>query len=371
MTGSTLFLLLLVGRRSSLSDRFARPGRGRRSAARQGHGPGPARRRVHAHLRGSRGGGPCRGLPPRTAKIPRTAAWWGVFHSISAFNNGGFDLFGEFRSLTGFADAPAILVPIGILVVLGGARFRDRRRRRGRSGAGSASRSRRSSCSLGTVILIAVGALGTAVFEWSNPLTLGRLEPADRVVNAAVPFGEPAQRRVRVRCGRPAHSCDESLFLAIGLMFIGGASGSTAGGIKINTVAVLLVASWSAVRTRPVRDGLRAAASRTSSSYRCVAILLVGIAGAFVLALALQLTGQPAVPRRPVRGRVGARYRRACPTGLTTRFSTRRPAAVDRRDVRRAARAARPRPRARAANATRRPSAGRRAGPYRLTRRHA
>ena len=87
------------------------------------------------------------------------------------------------RSLTGFANAPAILVPIGILIVLGGL---------GYAIVGDVWVKRRwvrlaletKLVLLGTVILITVGALGTALFEWSNPLTLGRLEPADRVVNA-------------------------------------------------------------------------------------------------------------------------------------------------------------------------------------------
>ena len=52
-----------------------------------------------------------------------TATWWGIFHSISAFNNGGIDLFGGFRGLTDLADAPAVLVPIGALILIGGLGF--------------------------------------------------------------------------------------------------------------------------------------------------------------------------------------------------------------------------------------------------------
>ena len=48
-------------------------------------------------------------LPGGSADVPIQATWWGIFHSISAFNNAGFDLFGEFRSLADFADDPLVL----------------------------------------------------------------------------------------------------------------------------------------------------------------------------------------------------------------------------------------------------------------------
>jgi trk system potassium uptake protein TrkH len=247
---------------------------------------------------------------------PGTAAWWGVFHSISAFNNGGFDLFGELRSLTGFANAPAILVPIGILIVLGGL---------GYAIVGDVWAKRRwvrlaletKLVLLGTVILITVGALGTALFEWSNPQTLGRLEPADRVVNAL--FHSVSLRSAGFDSIGVGALVNESLFLAIGLMFIGGASGSTAGGVKINIVAVLLVASWSAVRSGPSATAFGRRIPNVIV-YRCVAIFLIGIAGAFVLALALQATGS-----LPFLGvlfeSVSALGTVGVSTGLTTRFS--------------------------------------------------
>ena len=77
---------------------------------------------------------------------------------------------------------------------------------------------------------------------------------------------------------------------------------------------------------------------------------------------------QPAIPGRHVRKRVGLGHRGRV-DWTHDQVLARRSAATDRRDVRRAARTARPRPRARPANATRGPSAGCRAGPHRLTRR--
>jgi trk system potassium uptake protein TrkH len=102
-------------------------------------------------------------------------------------------------------------------------------------------------------------------------------------------------------------------------MFIGGASGSTAGGVKINTVAVLLVASWSAVRSGPAATAFGRSIPQVTV-YRCVAIFLVGVTGAFVLALALQLTGS--LPFLGVMFEsVSALGTVGVSTGLTTQFS--------------------------------------------------
>ena len=104
------------------------------------------RRDLHGHRRGHR-----RDRPDRSPSSPRaraaTAAWSGIFHSISAFNNAGFDLTGDFRSLTGYADDPLVLLAIAVLFILGALGFASSATSRP-SAAGRGSRSRRrSSCS--------------------------------------------------------------------------------------------------------------------------------------------------------------------------------------------------------------------------------
>jgi trk system potassium uptake protein TrkH len=210
-----------------------------------------------------------------------------VFHSVQAFNNGGFDLFGGLRSLTGYADVPAVLIPLGTLVVLGGLGFAI---------VGDVWAKRRWTLFaletklvvIGTLVLVSIGALGTAALEWSNPGTLGPMTPANKIVNAV--FYSISLRSAGFDSIGMGSIVDESLLLGIGLMFIGGASGSTAGGVKINTVAVAIVASWSAVRggSTPAAFGRRIP---DVIVYRAMAILIVAIVGAFGLALALQLTG--------------------------------------------------------------------------------
>ena len=98
-------------------------GRGWRPAAGQGHGPRPARRACSRSS--ARPPGRWCWPPPSscTVRTRRRRPGGASSTPISAFNNGGFDLFGELRSLTHLADAPTILVPIGTLIVLGGLGF--------------------------------------------------------------------------------------------------------------------------------------------------------------------------------------------------------------------------------------------------------
>ena len=216
-----------------------------------------------------------------------TAPWWGVFHSISAFNNGGIDLFGGFRGLTHLADVPVILVPIGVLMLLGGLGF---------ALVGDVLVKRRwVRLSLETKLVLAVsalllvgGAVATLALEWSNPATLGRLEPVDRVVNSA--FHSISLRSGGMDSIAVGGLLDASLVIGLALMFIGGASGSTAGGIKVNTIAVLFVATLSAMRSDPHATAFGRRIPH-EVVYRAVAVTVIAIVGAFGLGLTIQLTG--------------------------------------------------------------------------------
>jgi trk system potassium uptake protein TrkH len=286
MTGSTLFLLALVGGRTSLSDRLRVQAAG--GLTDLGSVTMVVRRVLIFTVL-------CEAVGAVVLTIvflvrgehPVTAIWWGLFHAISAFNNGGVDLFGGFRGLTHLADAPALLVPIGTLMLIGGLGFAI---------VGDIVAKRRwIRLALETKLVVAVslvlllgGALATAAFEWTNPATLGRLEPADRVVNAV--FHSISLRSGGMDSLGVGSLVDESLVLGMVLMFIGGASGSTAGGIKVNTLAVLLVATLAAMRGDPSASAYGRRIPH-QVVYRSIAVMLIAIGGAFGLALAIQLTG--------------------------------------------------------------------------------
>ena len=184
MTGSTLLLLLLVGRRTALTDRIlAQESAGARDL-------GSVRlvlRRVAVFSIVAEGvGAVVLGVAFlfRYGDVAK-AAWHGLFHSVSAFNNAGFDLMGGFASLNGFADDPPVFVPLGVLIFLGGL---------GVAIVGDVLGKRRwSRIALETklvlsttAVLLVAGTAALVAFEWSNPATLGALPVAQRPLNAAV-----------------------------------------------------------------------------------------------------------------------------------------------------------------------------------------
>jgi trk system potassium uptake protein TrkH len=286
MTGSTLFLLVLVGARTSLRDRLRVQAAG--GLTDLGSVTTVVRRvAVFTIVCEVAGTLVLTAAFAARGEDPLTSAWWGLFHTIMAFNNGGMDLFGGSRSLTHLADAPAVLIPIGLLILLGGTGFAI---------VGDVVAKRRwVRLALETklvlsvsVILLLGGAIGTMALEWSNPATLGRLDPPDRVVNAF--FHSISLRSGGMDSIGVPGALDESLVMGLGLMFIGGASGSTAGGIKITTFAVLLVATLSAMRGDPSATAFGRRIPH-QVVYRSVAVTLIAVLGAFGLALALQLSG--------------------------------------------------------------------------------
>ncbi|RPJ20386.1 MAG: Trk family potassium uptake protein, partial [Planctomycetaceae bacterium] len=175
------------------------------------------------------------------------ALWMAVFHSVSAFNNAGFDIIGGFRSLTVFNGDPVVLLTFGSLFVLGGISFTvivdlwD-------------SRNWRSLVLdtklvlFTTAALLAVGTLGILVLEHSNGATLGPMDVPGRVANSLFTAATP--RTAGFNSIDTAQMTQAGLFLTIALMYIGAASGSTGGGIKVNTFGVLTSAVISSIRGR-------------------------------------------------------------------------------------------------------------------------
>ena len=179
------------------------------------------------------------------------AIWPAVFHSVSAFCNAGFSTFSD--SLIGFQEAPATLLAVSAIIVTGGIGFLTmeelllglRARRAGRL----FRLSLHSRLVLATTAVLLVGAwLPFGVFEWRG--TLGHLGRADRVVNAL--FLSVTPRTAGFNSIDYAGATDSTNFLTIILMFIGGSPGSTAGGLKTTTVALIVLLAWERFRGRQI-----------------------------------------------------------------------------------------------------------------------
>ena len=195
------------------------------------------------------------------------AAWYGVFHSVSAFNNAGMSLFGD--NLVRFNADPVILLTLSLQVILGSVGFpvliEVARRLRGltlknRSGQFSAALIRWSLTTrivlAGTGILLVLGFFYFALLEWNNSKTLGSMGFGQKLLNAFVLSVMP--RTAGFNAVDIGQLSPESWLGMDVLMFIGGASGGTAGGLKITTVAVLLFIVIGEIRSsRAINIGKR------------------------------------------------------------------------------------------------------------------
>lgn len=164
--------------------------------------------------------------------------YFGIFHSITAFCNAGFDLIGEYRSLVPFADNAVIVLTIGMLINLGGIGFAVI--------AEVVNYRRNKRISLHTkvvltayVLLILGGAILMFCFEFGNPKTLGPMGLKDQIVNSL--FASITPRTAGYNSISTTDMTIAGQFLTIILMFIGAGSGSTGGGIKVTTAALLFM----------------------------------------------------------------------------------------------------------------------------------
>ncbi len=178
------------------------------------------------------------------------ALWWGVFHAVSAFCNAGFDIMGAVEaggSLVTYASDPVVNGVIMALIVLGGLGFfvwddisRNRRFRK------LTVYSRLVLVITG--ILLLGGAAVIGVLEWNNPATLGDLPVGEKILAAL--FQSVTVRTAGFYTVPQGALTGASVAVSDVLMFIGGSSGSTAGGAKTVTMGVLLLSVLAAARGR-------------------------------------------------------------------------------------------------------------------------
>ncbi len=181
------------------------------------------------------------------------ALWHGVFHSISAFCNAGFSTFSD--SLMKYQDSSMILLVVALLIVAGGIGFLTLEELYQSRQAKWQGRFFRMSLQsrvilLTTGILIVGGWVPFVWLEWDN--TLDGLSVWDKLINGL--FMSVTPRTAGFNSIDYSQASDSTNFLTILLMFIGGSPGSTAGGVKTTTVAMLGLLAYSRFRGRGTSD---------------------------------------------------------------------------------------------------------------------
>ena len=215
------------------------------------------------------------------------AAWHGLFYGISAFNNAGFIPTEE--GLAPYVGDWMLLLPIILGVFIGSLGFPvilNVMRNRRRAARWSLHTKLTLTMSAG---LVGIGTVLFAAFEWGNPGTLGPLSLGEKLLTSLFAGVMPRSGGFSTVDVGAMH--ESSWLITDALMFVGGGSASTAGGIKVTTLAVMLLAIVSEARgdrdmeafgRRVPRETLRLA----------VAVSFIGATAVLVASLLLlEITG--------------------------------------------------------------------------------
>lgn len=166
---------------------------------------------------------------------------YGIFHSVTAFCNAGFDIMGNFSSLTAYFNNPIVNISIMLLIILGGLGFStifDINRKR----AFKKFRLNTKIILITTAILIVIPTFLFFIFEMNNPKTLGSMNFGEKILASLFQVVSP--RTAGYNTIELSQMYDSTKFLTIILMFIGGAPASTAGGLKTTTFALIIISVY-------------------------------------------------------------------------------------------------------------------------------
>ena len=222
------------------------------------------------------------------------SVWHSIFLSVSSFNNAGFNIIPEVpggSSLTRFFSDPGLLITMTVLMILGGLGwvlvvdvFRKRRVSRF---------SLETKLVLVTsIVLWVLGAFVLYLAEFNNSATMGDFSWFDKIFGAI--FSSVSGRTAGFSIMDFGEVKDVTKSTFSGLMFIGGAAGSVAGGIKVATFAVLMAAVISSLKGRPHAEAFGREIHQ-SQLHRALTVAVLGFALILVSATVLT-TLEPDIP---------------------------------------------------------------------------
>ncbi len=214
------------------------------------------------------------------------ALWYAGFLSVSAFTNGGMDIFGTGDSLAAFYNDPLILITITIVAILGAISFivvADCFLR----GRGKRMHIDTKIVLVMTVLLIFIGTLLFFFVEGNNPATLGPYPLGEKLLLSF--FHSAATRTAGLSAIDFGGIRSLTILVFAVLMSFGGVAGSTCGGIKINNIGLLLYATISTLKghEHPHAFGKELSSSQV---YKAMAITLIYFIAGLITTVLLMLT---------------------------------------------------------------------------------
>jgi trk system potassium uptake protein TrkH len=213
-----------------------------------------------------------------------SAAWHGLFHAVSAFCNAGFDLQGGYRSMTGYQESAGMNLALIALIQAGSLSYIVL------SDAWTKRSWRQMTVDTRLVlvtnaVLVVVGTIAFLVVEWNA--ALGEAPTVTKPLTAL--FHSISTRTAGFASVNLGDLEPATLLLWMGLMLIGGASGSTAGGVKLTTIAIVIVAIMSTLRSDPETHLFRRRIA-ASQVFLAMGIIALFVFAHFLLTLLLTYT---------------------------------------------------------------------------------
>lgn len=171
--------------------------------------------------------------------------WFSVFHSISAFCNAGFDLFGN--SLVNFVEDPIVTLTISLLIIIGGLGFVVIFELLERKGWKKMSLHSKIALSM-TGFLLVLGFIIVMALEFNNPNTMGGLSTSGKFLSGF--FHSVTPRTAGFNTLPMDQLTMGTVVMTMAFMFIGAGSAGTAGGVKVTTIGVIIALVISTLRGR-------------------------------------------------------------------------------------------------------------------------
>lgn len=217
---------------------------------------------------------------------PVRPLWTAVFHSVSSFNNCGMDIFGNFKSLNAYQGDVTVLLTTAVLIIIGSTGYfiiADLFNKRGFRGISLETKVVLTA----TFSLLALGTLFYFLAEYSNMATLGTFPWPQKLL---VSFFQSVSPRTAGFSAIDIGGISKiTLFFTMILMFIGGSSGSAAGGLKIGTASVITITFLNAIRGRE-KVTIFGRQIGLHIVYRAMALFIMYLLVAGIIVLALSIT---------------------------------------------------------------------------------
>lgn len=212
--------------------------------------------------------------------------FYSIFHSISAFCNAGFDIFGNFSSLTYYNSNAVVILVASALIIIGGLGFTVLSELYSKKSLRKVSIHSKMVI-LMTTVLVLGGTLLMFLFENNNVNTIANMSFFDKIMNSF--FASVTPRTAGFNSISTNGMTTAGQFLTIILMFIGGSPGSTAGGIKTTTIGILIVTIICVIQGKEDAEVFKKRFSK-GLVYKAFTLIFIGVSLVIVVTMLLSYT---------------------------------------------------------------------------------